>query len=208
MIEKQFLVERDGRTFALYAGLLDAAHRAGLKRITTTVVQVGTPANGDNWVVGAEVETEKGTFSGLGDASPANVPPELRTALPRLAETRAKARALRDALNAGALVAFEELGSPAEAPTPPPPSPPRAPLPVEEPPVAVPPQQPSPAAEESATPAQRTAIERLSRERALSSAELEQAYQTAGVRPGQPLSKRQASLVIRALQAHGPRSDG
>jgi hypothetical protein len=201
MIDKQFLVEREGRTFALYAGLLDAAHRAGLRRITTSVVQAGSAANGETWVVAAEVETDKGTFGGIGDASPANVPPDLQAALPRLAETRAKARALRDALNAGALVALEELGSPA-AGEPLPPSPPPRPVPGDTPAPASPPPAPS---EEGATPAQLTAIERLSRERALSGAELDQAYQSAGARVGQPLSKRQASLVIRALQAHPTR---
>jgi hypothetical protein len=165
------------------------------------VVQAGAAANGETWVVAAEVETERGTFSGIGDASPANVPPDLQTALPRLAETRAKARALRDALNAGALVALEELGSPA-AGEPLPPSPPPRPVPGDTPAPASPPPAPS---EEGATPAQLTAIERLSRERALSGAELDQAYQSAGARVGQPLSKRQASLVIRALQAHPTR---
>jgi hypothetical protein len=178
MIDKQFLVEREGRTVALYAGLLDAAHRAGLKRITTTVVQVGAPAN---------------------------VPPELAGALPRLAETRAKARALRDALNAGALLTLEELGGhpageapPASRPIPPP-VPPHAPAAAAAPPAP---------AEDAATPAQVSAIERLSRERAVSPAELDQAYQAAGARAGQPLSKRQASLVIRALQGHATRQAG
>ena len=110
VIDRKFLVERRGRTFALYAGLLEAAHRAGLRRIQTRLLQAGTTENGDTWVVSAEVETAKGIFSGIGDASPTNVAASLRTALPRLAETRAKARALRDALNAGALVSFEELG--------------------------------------------------------------------------------------------------
>ena len=71
---------------------------------------MGTTDNGDTWVVGAEVETARGIFTGIGDASPTNVAASMRTVLPRLAETRAKARALRDALNAGALVSFEELG--------------------------------------------------------------------------------------------------
>jgi hypothetical protein len=202
MIDKQFLVERDGRTFALYAGLLDAAHRAGLRRITTSVVQAGAAANGETWVVAAEVETERGTFGGIGDASPANVPPDLQAALPRLAETRAKARALRDALNAGALVALEELGSLAAGETLPPSPPSPRPVPGDTPASERRPPAPS---EEGATPAQLTAIERLSRERALSGAELDQAYQSAGARVGQPLSKRQASLVIRALQAHPTR---
>jgi hypothetical protein len=205
MIDKQFLVEREGRTVALYAGLLDAAHRAGLKRITTTVVQVGAPANGETWVVAAEVETERGTFGGLGDASPANVPPELAGALPRLAETRAKARALRDALNAGALLTLEELGGHPAGEAPPASRPTHLPVPPDAPAAAAAPPVP---AEDAATPAQVTAIERLSRERAVGAAELEQAYQAAGTRVGQPLSRRQASLVIRALQAHATRDAG
>jgi hypothetical protein len=31
-VKKEFLIDRSGRQFVLYAGLLDAAHAAGLKR--------------------------------------------------------------------------------------------------------------------------------------------------------------------------------
>jgi hypothetical protein len=57
----------------------------------------------------AEVETEKGTFTGIGDASPDNVGRMIAVHTIRMAETRAKARALRDAINVG-VTAFEELG--------------------------------------------------------------------------------------------------
>jgi hypothetical protein len=56
----------------------------------------------------AEVETEKGIFSGIGDATPQNVGKMIVAHLLRMSETRAKARALRDAINVGA-TAFEEL---------------------------------------------------------------------------------------------------
>src|SRR5205823_6640768 len=49
-------------------------------------------------------------FSGIGDANPSNVAPAMVTCLLRLAETRAKARAMRDAVNVG-VAAFEELGA-------------------------------------------------------------------------------------------------
>jgi hypothetical protein len=108
-LQKEFLVERQGRQFALYAGLLDLAHQEGLRAITTELVQPPTDGNGQTAVCRAVVVTEKGTFTGLGDASPTNVTRQMLPHLLRLAETRAKARALRDAVNVG-VAAVEELG--------------------------------------------------------------------------------------------------
>jgi hypothetical protein len=104
-----FLVERQGKQFALYAGLLDLAHQEGLRAITTELVQAPTEANGQVAICRAIVVTEKGTFTGLGDACPSNVARLMVPHLVRLAETRAKARALRDAVNVG-MAAVEELG--------------------------------------------------------------------------------------------------
>ena len=108
-VKKEFIVERDGRSFVLYAGLLDLAHERGLRGITTTLVQVPSELNGMTAIVHATVETEGGTFTGLGDASPGNVTRMMAPHLIRMAETRAKARALRDAVNVG-VTALEELG--------------------------------------------------------------------------------------------------
>jgi len=108
-MKKDFIVERSGKSFVLYAGLLDEAHAQGLKAITTNLLQVPNDENGHVAIVQASVETEKGTFSGLGDAAPENVARPMVTCLIRMAETRAKARALRDAVNVG-VVALEELG--------------------------------------------------------------------------------------------------
>ena len=108
-LKRQFVVQDHGKEFVLYAGLLDEAHAQGLRRIETRLLQIPTADNGELAVVSAVVETEKGTFAGLGDASPANVKPHLRAHLIRLAETRAKARALRDAINVS-MAAYEELG--------------------------------------------------------------------------------------------------
>jgi hypothetical protein len=108
-VKKEFIVERDGRSFVLYAGLLDLGHERGLRSITTTLVQVPGELNGMTAIVHATVETEGGTFTGLGDASPGNVTRLMAPHLIRMAETRAKARALRDAVNVG-VTALEELG--------------------------------------------------------------------------------------------------
>ena len=109
MIKREFIVERQGRSFVLYAGLLDLAHTQGLRAIRTRLLQIPTDDNGQTAIASAEVETDRGTFSGLGDANPTNVSRAMLNCMIRLAETRAKARALRDAVNVG-VAAFEELG--------------------------------------------------------------------------------------------------
>ena len=114
-IDRRFIVNRQGRDAVLYAGLLDLAHRTGLKGITTKLLQAPAEANGWTAIVWAEVTTEAGTYTGIGDANPQNVGRMVALHTIRMAETRAKARALRDALNVGG-VCLEELG-PELAPT-------------------------------------------------------------------------------------------
>jgi hypothetical protein len=97
MIDKQFIGERQGRQFVLHAGLLILTHEQGLTAIRTRLVQIPADDNGRVPIVAAEVETSKGTFSGAGDASPANVGRAMLTATIRRAETLAKAQAFRDA---------------------------------------------------------------------------------------------------------------
>ena len=92
----------------LYAGLLSQAHEEGLARVRTSILQIPTEENGRVAIIKAEVETSKGLFEAIGDACPENVDDFLAPHLIRVAETRAKARALRDAVNVG-VVSFEEL---------------------------------------------------------------------------------------------------
>lgn len=99
---------------ALYKGLLAKAHEEGLSSIRTHQLQFATDENARTAISKARVTTSKGTFEGIGDASPDNVPPHILPHLNRMAETRAKARALRDAVNIG-VVSFEELDGASEA---------------------------------------------------------------------------------------------
>src|ERR1700740_2829919 len=109
-MDSKFIVNRQGKDFVLYAGLLDEAHKQGLKRISTTLLQAPTASNNGVAICHAEVETEKGSFSGIGDASVDNGGRMISNHIIRMAETRAKARALRDAINVG-MTAVEELGA-------------------------------------------------------------------------------------------------
>lgn len=91
-----------------YQGLLSKAHDEGLARVETKLLQRPSDENGRTAIAKAFVETSKGHFEAIGDASPENVNSFIVPHLIRMAETRAKARALRDAVNIG-IVSFEEL---------------------------------------------------------------------------------------------------
>ena len=112
-MREEYMIERQGKRFVLYAGLLEEAHSRGLRSIETDLLQVPDAGNGEVAIVKAVVRTEDGKFTGIGDASPENVNRNIAPHVIRMAETRAKARALRDAINVG-VTAFEELGGPGE----------------------------------------------------------------------------------------------
>ena len=119
-VNKEFVYKaQGGKDAVLYAGLLAMAHEAGLTGITTQIVQLPSAENGHTCICTAEVTMCRNNdymkFTGIGDADLSNV----KRGLPiiRMAETRAKARALRDAVNVGE-AAFEEYGPDTEiAPT-------------------------------------------------------------------------------------------
>ena len=104
-MKKEFIVERQGKSFVLYAGLLDLAHQQGLKSIRTEILQVPNENNSRTAICMATVTLDKEgaekVFTGIGDAAPNNVAPAMLNCLIRMSETRAKARALRDAVNVG-----------------------------------------------------------------------------------------------------------
>lgn len=105
--------DRNGRVVGTkevvtYQGLLSKAHEEGLTGVHTELLQVPAEENGRSAIAKAIVETAKGRFEALGDADPGNVNSFIVPHIIRMAETRAKARALRDAVNVG-VVSFEEL---------------------------------------------------------------------------------------------------
>ena len=104
-IPQQFLTELHGRTFVQYAGLLALAHAQGLVSIAAHFISVSDTLA----LAEASIEFADGrTFSECADSTPENVGKQVRPHFARLALTRAKARALRDALNIG-MVCVEEL---------------------------------------------------------------------------------------------------
>ena len=91
-----------------YPEVLAKGHNEGLCLVRTALVQTPFEENGHLAIVKATIKTSKGVFQAYGDASPESVESTFVPHLIRVAETRAKARALRDAVNVG-VVAYEEL---------------------------------------------------------------------------------------------------
>jgi hypothetical protein len=118
-VDKKFVINQQGKDHVLFSGLIDALHQLslGFFSVDTRIEQLPTPDNGHQAVCSACVrvydpdnpDVVRRSASGIGDASPANVSRMMANALIRMAETRAKARALRDLCNIG-MVAYEELG--------------------------------------------------------------------------------------------------
>jgi hypothetical protein len=107
---ERFVKNLQGRDFILYGGLLELVKQQGLRRITTNVIQVPSDSNNMYAVVEAEIELGNGeVYKEIGDASPKSVNRTIEPHILRMASTRAKARAFRDAIGID-MVALEELG--------------------------------------------------------------------------------------------------
>lgn len=108
-MEKQHWVNLNGRDYPLYSGVLDAAHKLEVESILVSIIQLPSADNEYTAICRAEVTLAGGrTFADIGDANPKNTNSRIATALLRMASTRAKGRALRDATNIGQTL-FEEL---------------------------------------------------------------------------------------------------
>lgn len=107
-------VDLHGKSHPTYAGVLAEAHKKGLVSIAVKILQYPNEENHFMCICEATVtmsgevegEGEKrgrwlSTFVEIGDASPKNVNKMIVPHLIRMAATRAKGRALRDAVNIG-----------------------------------------------------------------------------------------------------------
>lgn len=109
-MDAKYIVKISGKEHVTYDGLLDEAHSKGLAGIAVEVVQQPREDNGWTTIATAMVSFSNGThFSEIGDANPKNCNAKIAAHSIRMAATRAKARALRDALNIKG-AALEELG--------------------------------------------------------------------------------------------------
>jgi hypothetical protein len=101
----EFLVQIQGKPFITFQGLLHLAHQQGLLSLTARFISV----TADLALAEATAMFHDGrTFTEAADATPTNVNSRITPHFARMALTRAKARALRDAVNL-AYVCAEEL---------------------------------------------------------------------------------------------------
>ena len=99
-------IHKNGPETVKYAGVLWIAHEQGLKdiRVESQIIDLEQGIA----VFKATVTTDKGIFEEWGDCTPYNVSKNIKPHFIRVAATRAKARALRDAVNVG-FTCFEEM---------------------------------------------------------------------------------------------------
>lgn len=108
--KRGYIVTLQRKDFILYTGLIVLAHERGLLSIETEPVDLDF--ENARFIFKATVRGKNGeAFTGYGDATRHNVSKMILPHAIRMAETRAKARALRDFTGLG-LTALEELGGP------------------------------------------------------------------------------------------------
>lgn len=119
-IDDRFICNIQGRMYVKYGGVLQEALASGLKDLLVELVQIPTPENGHTAICKATARLERDDrtmlFTEYGDASPANCAKMVSNALIRMAATRAKGRALRDAIGHGEALA-EEIGDATPGPS-------------------------------------------------------------------------------------------
>lgn len=108
-IDPRFVVKGKRGPAVRYAGYLHAAHEAGLQSIATQLLQAPSEANGQVAIVHATAVSDEGEFDGIGEASPLSVTHDQLSCLVRIAETRAKKRALTDMLDGDAVDEPDEM---------------------------------------------------------------------------------------------------
>lgn len=95
----EFVKSLQGKDFILYGGLVTLAHARGFKGMRTELLQAPNKSNDNMCIVRAIVTDENGIeWHGIGDADDTNTNKNIAKHKIRMAETRAKGRALRDAL--------------------------------------------------------------------------------------------------------------
>jgi hypothetical protein len=106
LLSPQNIFRLQGKDFVTHAGLLEVAHKVGLKSITTDMIH----REKEIVIMKARVIMSSGSvYEAYGDAGPNNVNRMILPHVLRMAETRAVNRALRFATNIG-MCSIEELG--------------------------------------------------------------------------------------------------
>ena len=106
-----FIVKLQGKDFILYKGLLSVAHEMGLKSIEAEPVEIDWEEGRFIFKATVKMITSDGLeqiFIDYGDCTKHNTNKMIYPAALRMASTRAKARALRDATGIG-MTALEEM---------------------------------------------------------------------------------------------------
>lgn len=107
----KYITQIKGNDYIKYSGLLAYAHEKGLVNMWIVDKRIEVESKTAIIQVKIQMADEIGNlleFEGIGSANKQNTPLHLEGSYVELAHTRAKARALRDALNID-LVSFEEV---------------------------------------------------------------------------------------------------